>query len=125
MSSAINHQSAARRLKRKYSSRQLKRLYRATQAGAEFVPCERDSGQHPKFDKPRKHKAKPSIKPTWPNTLDQDRQSRPVHVLHPNREPDKQKRCKPKSAAAKRMDRPERVAMVDRGMAKLMRWFGA
>lgn len=71
----------------------------------------------------RVRRPKRAIKPTWPATPNQMLQSRPVHNLHPNRAPDG-KREKPKSAVAKRMDRPERVAAIDRGHAKLMRFFG-
>lgn len=52
------------------------------------------------------------------------RAGEPVHNLNPNRERDPGKRTKPKSAVAKRMDRPHRVAMMERGHAKLMRAFG-
>lgn len=52
------------------------------------------------------------------------RAGEPVHDLNPNRERDASKREKPKSAVAKRMDRPERVALIDRGNTKIMRWFG-
>lgn len=84
-----------------------------------------NTGQNPKFKAERERKPKAAIKPTWPRTPDQQLQSRPVHNLNPNRERDPGKRTAPKSAVAKRMDRPERVAMIDRGHAKLMRFFGA
>lgn len=72
----------------------------------------------------RKRTPKNPMKPTWPHTLNQAAQSRPVHNLNPNRERDPGARQKPKSAVAKRMDRPERVAMIERGHAKLMRFLG-
>lgn len=72
----------------------------------------------------RKHKRSEAIKPTWPRSDDQHAQTRPLIVLGKNRERDAGKREKPKSAVAKRMDRPERVALIDRGNTKIMRWFG-
>lgn len=78
----------------------------------------------PKFDEPRKRKVKDAIKATWPKSDDQKAQSRPLIVLGPNRERDPLKREKPKSAVAKRMDRPHRVGMIDRGHRKLMTFFG-
>lgn len=51
------------------------------------------------------------------------RDGEPVHNLNPNRERDAAKRTKVKSAVAKRMDRPSRVAIVDAGHAKLLRFF--
>lgn len=45
-----------------------------------------DNGQHPKFAEPRARKQKAAIPPTWPKTLDQKRQSRPLIVLHPVRQ---------------------------------------
>lgn len=52
------------------------------------------------------------------------RAGEPVHNLNPNRERDAGKRTKPKSAVAKRMDRPSRTALMEAGHAKLMRFFG-
>jgi hypothetical protein len=72
----------------------------------------------------RARKPKAEIKPTWPRTPNQKRQQRPLIVLGKNRERDAGKRTKPKSAVAKRMDRPHRVAQIDRGHAKLMHFFG-
>jgi hypothetical protein len=48
-----------------------------------------------------------------------------VLVLGKNRERDAGKREKPKSAVSKRMDRPERAALIDAGSAKIARWFGS
>ena len=72
----------------------------------------------------KSRKPKAPIAPTWPHSANQRAQSRPLIVLGKNRERDPLKREKPKSAVAKRMDRPERVALVERGHAKLMRFFG-
>lgn len=43
------------------------------------------SGQNPKSLRERRHKAKAAIKPTWPKTLDQHLQDRPVIVVRPVR----------------------------------------
>lgn len=51
------------------------------------------------------------------------RDGAPVHNLNPNRERDAGKRTKVKSAVAKRMDRPSRVATIDAGHTKLLRFF--
>ena len=45
-----------------------------------------DNGQHPKFAEPRALKQKAAVTPSWPKTLDQKRQSRPLIVLHPVRQ---------------------------------------
>lgn len=70
----------------------------------------------------RTRKPKKAIAPTWPHSDDQKGQQRALIVLGKNRERDASKRAKPKSAVAKRMDRPSRVAIVDAGHAKLMRF---
>lgn len=84
----------------------------------------RPTGQSPKPLVLRKHKAKAAIKPTWPASADQKAQARPLIVLGKNRERDPLKREKPKSAVAKRMDRPSRTALMEAGHTKLMRFFG-
>lgn len=80
------------------------------------------SGQSPKPIIARERKPKQATKPTWPKSDDQKSQSRPLIVLGKNRERDAGKREKPKSAVSKRMDRPSRVAMMESGHAKLMRF---
>lgn len=46
----------------------------------------RNTGQHPKFVKARVHKHKAGvIKPTWPKSIDQKQQSRPLIVIRPVR----------------------------------------
>lgn len=85
----------------------------------------RGAATAPKFAEPRVRKVKKAIKPTWPASDDQRMQTRPVIVLGKNRERDASKRQKPKTAVAKRMDRPHRVTMMERGHAKLMKFFGS
>ena len=65
----------ARALRRQSPNRQ---AYRALKA--QFMAAD---GQTPKFDKPRKHKKKRGIKPTWPATPDQMKQGRPAIYARP------------------------------------------